>query len=55
VIENPRPETESGKLAELKQFGELLSNPERVLGFPIEVLFRLDILTKNYPSVFLPN
>ena len=54
MIENPRPETESGLLAELEQFGELLSNPERVLGFPIEVLFKLDILTKNYPSVFYP-
>ncbi len=54
MIENPRPETESGRFAELEQFGELISNPERVLGFPIEVLFRLDILTKNYPSVFYP-
>ncbi len=47
-------ETESRQLTELDQLREFLGNPERILGFPVEALFRLDILTKNYPSVFYP-
>jgi hypothetical protein len=54
VNENPRLETQADQFTELEKFHELLGNPERILGFPTEALFKLDILTKNYPSVFYP-